>query len=98
MDLITILLGFVTLLLIILIKKCTAKYGYLESLGIPVIKPFLFFGSPPFGLHKIKWVDFYSEMHRKYGLTYGSYLGTTAIIHTIGKFCASFKRFVLIVN
>ena len=83
MDLITVLVSILIVLFLALIWKCTAKYGYLESLGIPVIKPFLFLGSPPFALHKIQWVDFYQKQHQKYGMTYGSYTGTYAIIHTI---------------
>ena len=52
-------------------------------MGIPVLKPFLFFGSPPFALHKIVWSDWYVQQHRKLGPTFGLYLGTYKVITTI---------------
>ena len=83
MDICTVLSGVFFILIFLLIRHLTKNHGYLESLGIPVIKPLLFLGSPPFGLHKIKWTDYYMEQVRKYGMTFGAYNGAYSVIHTI---------------
>jgi hypothetical protein len=52
--------GFVALVAVTLVAFClymTRKRGQLEALGIPVVKQFLVFGSPPFALHKITWKE-----------------------------------------
>ena len=83
MELCTVLLTLCLILISLLIWKCIKNYGTLEAAGIPTIKPFLFFGSPPFALHKIKWTDWYVEQHKKYGKTFGQYIGSYALITTI---------------
>ena len=84
MEFIGLLVSFVVLFcfttIIIRVKK---NYGHLESLGIPVIKPVLCFGSPPFAWHKIYWNKWYQDNHKKYGLTFGQYIGVKPYINTI---------------
>ena len=46
--LLTIFLGLCFVGFLILYKYLTAKRGVVESFGLPYIKPFLCFGSPPF--------------------------------------------------
>ena len=46
--LLTILLGLWFIGFLILYKYLTANRGIVESFGLPYIKPFLCFGSPPF--------------------------------------------------
>ena len=48
-------LGVVLMLLVIAYKRATRYYGTLESLGIPVVKPFLCFGSVPVNYHEVKF-------------------------------------------
>jgi hypothetical protein len=83
MDVFTVIIGFLIICLLVLVKYLTKNYGYLESMNIPVIKPFLCFGSPPLSLHKIVWHQWYLEQHQKLGLTWGQYIGQYSIIVTI---------------
>ena len=46
--LLTIFLGLCFIGFLILYKYLTANRGVVESFGLPYIKPFLCFGSPPF--------------------------------------------------
>ena len=82
MELSTVLFALSSILIVCLIRKFTKKYGSLEAMGIPVIKPFLCFGSPPFGLHKIVWHKWYLEKHQQLGTTFGLYNGASPIIIT----------------
>ena len=82
MELSTLLFALFFVLIVCLIRKFTKNYGSLEAIGIPVIKPFLCFGSPPFGLHKIVWHKWYLEKHQQLGTTFGLYNGTSPIIIT----------------
>jgi len=58
-------------------------HGTIESMGIPMVKPFLIFGSPPFLMHKLKIHDHNLQMHRKLGKTYGKYVGRSPFVFTI---------------
>jgi cytochrome P450 family 6 len=57
--------------------------GYLETLGIPIVKPVLIFGSPPFAPHKMVIHEYNQEMHKKLGKTWARYEGREAVIVTI---------------
>ena len=48
----TIILSLILVLILIAYKRATRHYGCLESLGIPVVKPFLCFGSTPLNYHE----------------------------------------------
>ena len=41
-----------------LYKRFTKNYGVLEKMGIPVVPPFLCFGSGPWAVHKIDFGQF----------------------------------------
>jgi hypothetical protein len=70
---------FVAFILTYLLKH----RGYLESLGIPVVKPFLIFGSPPYAWHKVLVHEHTQEMHRKLGKTWAMYDGREPTVFTI---------------
>ena len=53
MEPLTLVLGGIVLGLVLLIKHLRRNHGSLEALGLPVSKPFLFFGSPPFLWNKV---------------------------------------------
>ena len=82
MELSTLVFALFSVLIVCLIRKSPQNYGSLEAMGIPVIKPFLCFGSPPFGLHKIVWHKWYVEKHQQLGMTFGLYNGTSPVIVT----------------
>jgi len=59
-----------TLCVILFLRR---NYGKLEKIGIPVIKPTFCFGSGPFKLHKVNFVEDDLENFRKYGPNWGAY-------------------------
>ena len=63
----TIILGLVLVLLVIAYKRATRYYGYLESLGIPVVKPFLCFGSTPINYHDILFHELDMKWYHELG-------------------------------
>ena len=67
------------------VKKCTKHYGVLERMGIPMIKPFLCFGSGPWDLHNMAASVFDVEMVKKFApsKTWGMYEGATPAVYTI---------------
>ena len=83
MDLVTILLGIVTLILILLYKHLNQNRGVVEKWGVPYVKPFLWFGSPPYGLHKYNHREMYVEKSKKLGKTWARYNGITPMLVTI---------------
>ena len=80
MDLLSILIGLLSIIIIGIIWKVTKNYGTLETLEIPLMKPFLCFGSPPFDWHNVSWHEWFSSQHQKFGLTFGQYVAKQ-IIH-----------------
>ena len=65
-------------------KSCTKHYGTLEELGIPVIKPFLCFGSGPYWFHKVDLQEFDVQQLKKAGTkTWGIYEGSTPVVLTV---------------
>ena len=77
----------VTTVLILLIVSgylyLTQCRGYLEKTGIPMVKPFLCFGSSPFLLHKVKMHEWFAEMFQKLGMTFCRYEGIAPVIYSI---------------
>ena len=57
--------------------------GLAEEFGLPVVKPFLCFGSPPFLYHKIIYHDWYVEKIKQLGKTFARYDGVLPSIVTI---------------
>ena len=83
MDFLGTILAVILVGLLTFILYLRRKHGTLEKIGIPVHKPFLFLGSPPFLWHEVNVHDFYLDMSKKYGLTWGRYQGITPVINTI---------------
>ena len=80
---ITILVGATVFSIMLLVKHLTKNRGYLEQQNIPVAKPFGFFGSPPYALHKLLLHEAWADMFKKYGKTFGRYDGICPVIMTI---------------
>jgi len=57
--------------------------GCLEETGLPLVKPFLCFGSAPYLFNKIRYYEWYTEKHRELGRTFARYQGPTPNIVTI---------------
>ena len=81
----TIILGVVVVVLAIIYRRATRHYGYLESLGIPVIKPYLCFGSAPPNYYKTIMHNLDSEWYHKLGKpkVWGWYEGSLPTIATM---------------
>ena len=83
MAILTILLALTLIGLVSVYFYLTRNVGYLETTGLPVIKPFLCFGSPPFAFHKIKYHEWFLQKFRQHGRTFARYSGVTPAIDTI---------------
>ena len=75
METVILVLIFVVTLCFLIYKRVTRHYGYLESLGIPVVAPRMGLGSPPFALHSVKHHE-HPGTFLKDNLTAGSYMGS----------------------
>ena len=84
MIVVTILFGAAAFLYVYCYLKVTKKRGYLESLGIPVVKPGFFFGSPPILKQHVLMHKVFQENFKKFNSkTYGIYDGSRPMIITI---------------
>lgn len=83
MELCSVCLAIVFVGLVLLWFWLTRNRGHLEGLGIPIVPPFLCFGSPPFAPHKYILHELYLERHNKYGKTYGEFAGVVPCVVTI---------------
>jgi cytochrome P450 len=83
MDILTIFLALALVCTAVVLRYLLKNRGYLESLGIPVVKPVFIFGSPPFFNHKISMHEHINESFKKYGKTYARYEGREPSILTI---------------
>ena len=83
MALVTILLSLFLGGLVYLWFHLRSQYGFLETTGLPMVKPFLCFGSPPFAFHKMRMHEWYLDKIRQLGHTFGRYVGSTPGIVTI---------------
>ena len=78
----TILLGLIFVGFLYIVKILTSTRGVVESFGIPYVKPFLIFGSPPFLFHRYVVGEYYLSQYKKLGRTWGYYNGQTPTIVT----------------
>ena len=83
MVFIEIIIAVAVLTVAVALRYMLKHRGYIESLGIPYVKPFLIFGSPPFVWHKLLLHEHTQEMHEKLGKTWGKYDGREPTIFTI---------------
>ena len=81
--LLTIFLGICLIGLLITLKYLTQHRGIVESFGLPYIKPFLCFGSPPFLFNYFIYSDWMIEQFKKFGKTWAKYDGVSPTIVTI---------------
>ena len=86
-----LVLGVVLVILVIAYKRATRFYGTLESLGIPVVKPFLCFGSVPVNYHQVKFHELDMKWYQELGKPkvwgyYEGHMPTLAVVdHTMLK-------------
>ena len=78
----TILLGLICISFLYIIKILTSTRGIVESFGIPYVKPFLIFGSPPFMFHKFVLSEYFFNQCKKLGRTWAYYNGQRPTIVT----------------
>ena len=99
-----ILLSLCLVLSIVFLRR---KYGALEKMGIPVIKPGLCLGSEPLMIHQTDYIQWDMDATRDYGNTWGSYaisepwitVGDPKLIKAITvKLMLPFSSFSPIVN
>ena len=83
MAFLEIFVATIVVSVVLILRYMLKNRGYLESLGIPMIKPFLIFGSPPFVPHKMIIHEYYQEAFKKLGKTWARYDGREALIVTI---------------
>ena len=83
MAVLEIILAAVAIFLVIFLRYLLKNRGYLESLGIPIVKPGFIFGSPPYFPHKILIHEQTNETFKKLGKTWGRYDGRSPCILTI---------------
>ena len=62
-----ILLAIILVILVVAYRRATRYYGTLETLGIPVVKPFLCFGSYPLNYHEIKFHELDMQWYHELG-------------------------------
>jgi hypothetical protein len=62
MELLTIFFTFLIAILLAIYFYLRRNHGYIEHLGIPIVKPFLCFGSPPFLHHKNLTHEYYERV------------------------------------
>ncbi len=95
LELLGAILAFLITIVVIYLMK---GRGVLEKLGLPVVPPFLIFGSPPFFVNRLMFHEFINDQFKKYGKTWATYLGVQPTVMTIdpGKHLSSFE--VPIVN
>ena len=79
----TIILASVFILFLVTYKYLSKYRGVVENFGIPYIKPYLIFGSPPFMYHKFNFHDWEAKQFKKYGKTWAKYDGSIPTIRTI---------------
>ena len=80
--LLTILLGIIFFIFLYIAKLLTSTRGVVESFGIPYVKPFLIFGSPPFLFHRFVVSEYFLNQYKRFGRTWGYYNGQTPTIVT----------------
>ncbi len=76
----TLLIGLLALAFVVVYKYLMQNRGVVESFGIPMVKPFLIFGSPPYLYNQILVHKYYQDMAKKLGKTWGRYDGRSPCI------------------
>ena len=90
----TIILGLITVAFFLAYRYVTKTRGTLEQLGIPVIKPGFFLGSPPYGLHKVNFLEHIPDNFKRLNtLTYGHYDGRNPVIVTMDTVCNAGEKY-----
>ncbi len=79
----TILVGLLVIAILAMYLYMAQYRGVVESFGIPMVKPFLIFGSPPFLFNKYLIHEYWQNMFKKFGKTWGRYDGIRPTIVTI---------------
>ena len=79
----TILLGLICISFLYIIKILTSTRGIVENFGVPYVKPFFIFGSPPFFYHKFVVSEYFLKQCKKLGRTWAYYNGQRPTIVTI---------------
>ena len=77
-----ILLGLTFFGFLYIANILTSNRGVVERFGIPYVKPFLIFGSPPFLFHQFVVSEYFLNQYKKLGRTWGYYDGQTPTIVT----------------
>nr|QTW43664.1 CYP3027-like protein [Eurytemora affinis] len=72
-----LLAGFFLLIWIYLRRN----YGKLEKCGMPVIPPFLCFGSGPWAMHKYQLAELDEKRVAKYGKVFGAYILSQPVVY-----------------
>ena len=83
MVLLTLILAFVCIATLATYLYLMKYRGVVESFGLPYVKPFFVFGSPPFLFHRIVVSEWLRDQFKKFGRTWASYDGITPTIYTI---------------
>ena len=83
MDLLSCVLAIFLVILVFLFFHFRRFRGCLEATGLPMVPPFLCFGSPPRLFNKIVYHEWYLAKHRELGHSFTKYEGVTPIICTI---------------
>ena len=83
MDLLTWFLTITLISLVALFFHLRRFRGYIEDTGLPIVPPFLCFGSPPFLLNEIVYHQWFVKKHKALGRSFARYWGVTPTISTI---------------
>ena len=83
MDILSWILATILVILVALFFHLRRHRGFIEQLGLPIVKPFLCFGSPPYLYHKIFYYDWYKKKIEQLGKTFVRYDGVYPSIVTI---------------
>ena len=83
MDVFTLIISIILIGLSLFYFYLTRNRGHLEQTHLPMVKPFLCFGSPPFMMHKIHYHKWYQQKFKQLGRTFAKYDGQGPIIATI---------------
>ena len=83
MDWLSWILTIVLILVVFLYFHFRRFRGCIEETGLPLVPPFLCFGSEPRLYNKTIYHEWYLEKHRELGHSFTRYEGVTPIISTI---------------
>ena len=84
MEVVSWILAVILVVLVVLFFHFRRFRGYLEDTGLPMVQPFLCFGSAPRAFNKIVYHEWYHEKHRELGRTFTRYEGEFFTSHHRG--------------